>query len=669
MKTIDVPRRSDLHKTIVNAVKARKELSEHAMKEAHKRWNRSEEDFQAYIPLNEEDRTEKNARDSTGDLNYQKVVVPYGYSMLMTAHTYFASTLLGRDPVFQYTGAHGEPEMNVHAIEALTAYQMRHSYNTAVLYLWLMDVAKYGLGIVFDYWTQEMHYVSRLEEREPKVAGIALPGRKKKTVRVVDEIPGYEGSNLFNTSPYDYIPDTRVPLSQPNRGEFVGRKLKLSYNEIVSEKLKGVYIEENADYVLDSMRKSSQNGDYDIDHSDQVTVPGQDPYISNLDPKTGLNAKIPCIEMIVEIIPKLWGIGELEFPEKWVFTITDEKNANVVLGARPYGMQHDRFPVHVLEMEMDAYNLLKRGMLDVARPMNEVLTWLFNSHFYNVERSLNGEIIFDPSKVRMSDVLDPKPGKRIRLRPEAYGTDVRTAIHSLQPGADATSTNLRDMGVVTELLQQSIGVNEGMLGNTPGGRTSATASRIATTSATSRLKTIVDYFSATGFQSLSLNLLENAQQMYDGVKKFKVAGDLPNNMQNFVEVTPETLAGGFEYVPVDGSMPIDRVATVNMWTQLLNQFRQSPQLAEQYDIGKIIGWVMQQGGIRNLKQFKVQAQDPEVIAAQVARGELTPVGGSNADMGRGDSTGAGTAGSEEGADRAASQTPNPGQSGGMGRTV
>jgi hypothetical protein len=670
MKSIDVPIKSDLHKTIVNAVKARRDLSEFAMKDAHKRWNRSEEDFQAYIPLNDADKSEKVSRDVAGTLNYQKIIVPYGYSMLMTAHTYFASTLLGRDPVFQYVGAHGEPEMNVHAVEALTAYQMRHGYNTAVLYLWLMDVAKYGLGVAFDYWDQETHYVSRMEEREDTILGMPLLGRKKKQVRVVDEVQGYEGANLFNTSPYDYLPDTRVPLSQPNRGEFVGRKLKLSYNDIIAQKLRGVYVEENADMLLKRMRDGRVDDASENYHSSIVTTPGEDNYMSNLDPKTGLNAKMPCIEMIVEIVPKLWGIGELEFPEKWVFTITDEPRDCIVLGARPYGMVHNRFPVHVLEMEMDAYSLIKRGMLDIARPMNEVLTWLFNSHFFNVERSLNGELVFDPSKVYASDVLDPKPGKRIRLRPEAYGTDVRTAIHALSPGAESTQNNFRDMGVVTELLQQSLGVNEGMLGNTPGGRTSATASRIATTAATSRLKTIVDYFSATGFQSLSLNLLQNAQQLYDGTKKFKIAGDLPNNAQTFVEVTPELLAGGYEYVPVDGSMPVDRVATVNMWAQLLNQFRQYPGLAEQYDVGKIIGWVMQQGGIKNLKQFKVEAMDPEVIAAKRAKGELMPIGGTaNEGVGGGSSGVPGAAGSTEDADRAAATVPNPGQSGGMGRTV
>jgi len=669
MKTIDVPMKGDLHKTIVDAVKARKDMSEKAMKDSHSRWNRVEEDFRAYIPLNASDKKEQSERETEGTLAYQKVIVPYSYSMLMTAHTYFASTLLSRDPIFQYVGAHGEPEQNVLAVEAFSAYQMKHNYNSAVLFLWLMDVAKYGVGVVFDYWDQDMNYVSRLEEVEQTVMGMPLKGRKKKVRRVIDEIPGFEGTHIFNTSPYDYIPDTRVPLSQPNRGEFAGRKLKLSYNEVVTGKLQGTYIEENAEEVLKRMRSTSSDQGYDNYHSSVNTPPGDDASFTSLDPKTGLNAKLPCIEMIVEIIPHLWGIGKSEYPEKWVFTITDEKTSCIVLGARPYGMHHNRFPVHVLEMEMDAYNLLNRGILDIGKPMNDVLTWLFNSHFYNVERSLNGELVFDPSKVRASDVLDPKPGKRIRLRPEAYGTDVRTAIHSLAPGAESTQQNLRDMGVVTELLQQSIGVNEGMLGNTPGGRTSATASRIATTAATSRLKTIVEYFSVTGFQTLSENLLHNAQQLYDGTKKFKIAGDLPNNVQPFIEVSPETIAGGFEYVPVDGSMPLDRVATVNMWTQLLNQFRQSPELAAQYDVGKIIGWVMQQGGIRNLKQFKVQTMDPEVIAAKVAKGELGAVGGQNGDMERGGTGAPGAAGSEEGANRIASQVPDAGQAGGLGRTV
>lgn len=668
MNTIEVKRGTELHRRITKAVVARKELSENQMRDAHTRWNKNEDDFVAYIPKSDKEKKDELARDQGGELSYQKVVVPYNYSMLMTAHTYFASTMLARDPIFQYTGAHGESEMNVHAVEALTAYQMRHDSNTATMYLWTMDVAKYGLGVVCNYWDEEMNYVSEIEEVPVTFAGMEIPGRTKK-VRRIKEIPGYAGNKLFNVSPYDYIPDTRVPLGQPNKGEFAGRKLKLAFNDITLGKLNGKYIEENAEYILERMQNGGTDDGQEDYHSARVTEPGENNYLSGTDPKTGLNAQIPAIEMVVEIIPKLWGLGESEYPEKWVFVMTDDKNREVLLSVRPFGMYHNRFPYHILEMEMDAYNLIKRSMLDIARPLNEVMTWLFNSHFYSVSRSLNGEIIFDPTRVYAADIYDRKPGKRIRLRPSAYGTDVRTAIHSLAPDSSVTQPNLQNMGAVMELMQQALGVNEGMLGNLPSGRQSATASRIATSASTSRLKTIVDYFSVTGFQSLAMNMLQTAQQLYDANQKFRIAGDLPNNVSTFTEVTPDMIAGSYDYVPVDGSMPVDRVATVNMWAQLLNQFRAYPQLAAQYDVGKIIGWIMQQGGIRNLKQFQVEAQSPEQIAAELAKGNLIPIGGPNADQLGGAGGYGGPSGTEEDLERDSAQVPNPGQSGGMGRTV
>lgn len=669
MKTLDIKRDDPRHKKVMDALIARRDLSRHSMVERHKKWNKSEEDFVAYIPANSVEAKKKAERENKGEQNFTKIVVPYAYSMMMTAHTYFCSTLLARNPVFQYMAAHGEPEMNVLANEALVAYQMREEGNLAALYLWLMDACKYGLGVTCSYWEEDMHYVSSFEETPVTVAGIPLPGRTQVTRRV-REIPGYQGNRIFNVSPYKYLPDPRVPLTQVNRGEFAGREIELSFNDIMTGKLQGRYIEKNAEYVLERMKSGGVGKLRDDYHSSQIVLPGDNAHYSGVDPKTGLSEKVEAVEMVVEVIPKLWGLGGTEYPEKWVFTFVDDHTLRVLLAAKPYGMIHDRFPFSILEYEMDAYALFNRSMLDVGRPLNEVMTWLFNSHFFNVERSMFGELVYDPTKVHQADVLDPKPGKRIRLRPSAYGTDVRTAIHSLGPDAGATANNLRDMSGVMELMQQALGISEGLLGNLPSGRQSATASRIATTASTSRMKTIVEYFSATGFQTLSLNLLETGQQMYDAQKKFRIAGDLPNNAQAFIDVSPETIAGSFEYAVVDGSLPMDRTATVNMWAQLLNQFKQFPGLAERYDVSKIIGWVMQQGGIRNLKQFQIDSQSPEVIAAEAAKGNLVPMSGGSDGGGLGSGGGYGRpSGTEEDLSRDSAQVPNPGQSGGMGRTV
>ena len=55
--------------------------------------------------------------------------IPYAYAQMMSAHTYFCSVFLSRNPIWQMQGRHGEPEMNVQAVEALLGYQAQNVVN------------------------------------------------------------------------------------------------------------------------------------------------------------------------------------------------------------------------------------------------------------------------------------------------------------------------------------------------------------------------------------------------------------------------------------------------------------------------------------------------------------------------------------------------------------
>jgi len=123
--------------------------------------------------------------------------------------------------------------------------------------------------------------------------------------------------------------------------------------------------------------------------------------------------------------PERLGLDDSTFPEKWLFVVA---NDSVVIHAQPLGLFHNKFPFEVLELEPDGYAMFKRSMLDIVRPMNDVMNWLVNTHFYNTRKALNDMFVVDPSRVVMKDVLSPEPGKIIRLREEMYGQDVRTAI-------------------------------------------------------------------------------------------------------------------------------------------------------------------------------------------------------------------------------------------------
>jgi hypothetical protein len=96
--------------------------------------------------------------------------------------------------------------------------------------------------------------------------------------------------------------------------------------------------------------------------------------------------------------------------------------------------------------------------------------------------------------------------------------------------------------------------------------------------------------------------------------------------QGFLDVNPEAISGFFDYVPVDGTMPIDRMAQANLWKELMAGLRMMPpEISQQYDWGRIFAWVAQLGGLKNINQFKVQVVPDAQLAAQAQAGNVIPM--------------------------------------------
>lgn len=77
-----------------------------------------------------------------------------------------------------------------------------------------------------------------------------------------------------------------------------------------------------------------------------------------------------------------------------------------------------------------------------------------------------------------------------------------------------------------------------------------------------------------------------------------------------MQITPESITGFYDFVPVDGTLPVDRFAQANLWKELLMQMSRVPQVMSQYDLGKIFGWVASLAGLKNINQFKIQVLPP-----------------------------------------------------------
>lgn len=605
------------HEFVKQAVKRRRRLSEDKMRSRYERWRKDEESFIFYMPEKDVDATRRVLRESGGQPQMTTMKIPYDYAVLMSAHTYWTSVFLGRDPIFQYAGREGQDQDATLAMEALINHQIVAGRAIPPLYIWLLDVGKYGVGIIGNFWDEEKSVCAKIVDVPDEYLGVQLGTFTKQLKRVL--VNGFQGNRLYNIRPYDFYPDPRVTMGRLQDGEFCGRRLPVGWNQILKRTAAGKYF--NIEVLRKWRNKSYRGSEEGSSQVIRPVRPGDETWVEMMD-----MSNVELLEMYIELVPKQWNLGNSTYPEIWVFTLANDE---VIIGAQPLGLYHSKFPFSVLELEPDGYAMFKRSMLEIAKPMTDVITWLVNTHFYNIRKSLNDMFIVDPSKVVMKDLLDPKPGKIIRLKDEMFGQDVRSAITQFQV-QDVTQTHMNDVTAMSQMLQRITGVNDSLMGLGSGkGRQTATEVRTSSTFGVNRLKTVTEWFSATGFTDLSYMLVANSQQLYDVEQKVRIAGDMWNykGAQRHLDVSPDMIAGAWDFVPVDGTLPIDRFAQVNMWTQLLQQMAQSPQVMQSFDLAQIFSWVAQLGGLKNINQFKIEIDSPESLQQQAAAGNVVPING------------------------------------------
>lgn len=629
--SIDLKWDGPLHARILQALNARFRLSGQKMTGLHKRWRKSEEQFIAYLPERETDAKRRRNRENSGTPEYTTIVLPYTYAMLMSAHSYWTTVFLARQPIFQYSGRHGEAEDQVMALEALIDYQVQVGRILVPMYFWLLDAGKFGIGLLVQYWDEETRRVS-VTTQQPIIDPIfGLPTGEMKPIRTVQETKGYCGSKVLNLRPYDYYPDPRVPLWNVQAGEFVGYVTELNLNDLVRGKASGQFIN------IDQVRKLGTSlGTARMESAAKLDLPNEDSYnftaqdLSNTGPYSTL-------VMYVDLVAKDWGLGNEEYPEKWVFQCLVENNSAGVGGgqslkcifqARPMGDLHQKFPISILEMEPEAYAFASRGMPEVMQGLQQSMDWLINSHMYNVRQTLNDQFVVDPSRIVMQDYQNSGPGKAIRLKPAAYGTDPKTAISQL-PVQDVTRGHISDIMFLHEFSQRAVGVNDQIMGMlNGGGRKTAQEVRTSSSFGVNRQKTTSELYSAMGFGPLGELMVQSSQQRLDTELKLRIVGDQANQAgQAFIVVDPDKIAGMYDFVPVDGTMPIDRYQQANLWREIIMGMRQVPEVMMQYDFGKIFAWVAQLAGLKNINRFRIQVAPDAMLLAKAQAGNVIPMAG------------------------------------------
>ena len=627
MMTLQIALESPQHAQWLQMIEDRLRIARKSANKKHDKWKKAEDLLVGYVPEQELDAQRRHKRDNQGVPKYTTIKIPYTMALLSTAHTYWANVFLSRSPVHQYNGRHGEAEQQVLAVEALVAYEVEVGLAMAPYYVWLWDAGKYGVGILGEYWCKEVIEYGEVAQVQDPTTGMS------QLVQMTKQVEGYEGVKVYNINPFDFYPDPRVTVGNFQSGEFVIVRKELSWNDVLRRQRAGYYM--NLDRLTtyygttDGTREESH-----LERPDTRSIL----YPSGAAGFTPRPAMVCLWECHIDLIPAEWGLGSSAFPQKWVFTVTHD--CSLIIGACPYGYAHGKFLFEVLEPEIEAYGQWNRGIVEQVEPLQNTMDWLLNSHFYNVRATNNNQFIADPSRLMIKDFERGEPGLFVRMKPEAYGQDIRQMFTQI-PIADVTRGNIMDMQIMQMIAERATGINDQLMGlGAGGGRKTATEVRTNTGFGVTRQKTTVEWMSANGFSAHARKMLQCAQQYYQVPKKLRIVGDLVQTTgPQFLLVTPDMIAGDYDYTPVDGTLPIDRMAQANLWKEVLMGMRALPQLLMEYDVTKLFAYLAVLSGLKNINQFKMtpeafmqqqlkaQVMDPALLEGEAQKGNVVPLKG------------------------------------------
>lgn len=586
-----------------------------------------DETLSAYIDIDENEQ-----KDLDEDMRIPvSIVIPVSYSMLETMLTYMMAYFVGdNNEIFQIDGRNSEDTIGAIKLERILAVQSQNFKHALSLYTALRDSFAYGFGVVAPIW--DSHYFTKEREQTTGFTSY-IDGTFKETgvESFSEDVLAWEGNRLHNISVYDYLPDPMVPIHDIQRAEYVGMVMRTNLSCLLSEEQEMAPERFNGDYLRRINHGRSRYGsDYDK---------GRNPRVGNSRNNMGsadTSKPIDVIFMYIKVIPKEWGIGDSEYPEKWLFGLAGD---DIVIQAQPLGLWHNLFPIGIFAPNFDGYSNAPTSHMTLINGMQRLIDWFFNSHVTNVRKSINDMLIVDPLKINMNDLYEGGPGKIVRLRKSGWGSGVDGAVQQLKI-ADITQRHVTDAMIVQDLVQRVLGITDQMQGAISDKKERVQAGEVhaANRSGASRLAKTAKILGLQGMHDLTLLCALQTQQLMSEGTTVKALGRRIEELQaeygedvSKISVEPRDIDVAFDIII--GTNGPTGSENVEAWTRLLDMLLRNPEAANslQIDLRRAFLHGFKLAGANSIYEFmqktntSVQVQGEEQIAQGVQSGQLQPV--------------------------------------------
>jgi hypothetical protein len=624
---------SDLHDTLLACVKNRVRAASSRWGQRHEQWRANEKLYRAF---REPDADDKRTRSTSKSLGVEKIVVPYTYAQIQSILAFLVTIFTDRKPIIPVEPV-GDYFNQAIVHELMLQYQYDHMLPRGIL-VWIqlfLDALRYDVGVVKNAW---------LIREWCDIKRVVIPSADGKSVidEVIEEdIVAYEGNEMVNVSPFDFYPDPNFHISDFQRGEFVAHKMKVGKTYLKTKEKEGLYT--GIEFIPRTNTGQSQLS------SLTSTGPSANPETVGMT-KDNIGAYIDEYDIGSVTLHEMWWFcppGELglpttrtdDMPTLWVFTMANE---NRIIRAEAANLPGRRFPFSTIQCNYDVHSPTTPSMVETTAGLNYWLNFLYNSRAAAVRKTLNNEVVLDPSVIETADYEGGNESGIWRITKDYYGAGAaRDAVMPL-PVQDVTSGHLRyDAPYSMELMDTITGASRLVQGLGNSGRRAATEVQAQISLSSGRMKLMGAIFGC-GLSDLCEMQIANTQTFFGQRLQLPVNQAYQDIMKaNMVDITPDLLQGTFRVPFLESGIPTDKAFHANMLREVLTLWMQSGGGAPGTPSAAINGLeilmaLLRTVGIQNIKDFIVpsailQAQQMQMqvmpdqqVQDQVQQGNLVP---------------------------------------------
>lgn len=615
--------KSPEHETLLQHVKGLVDISRGEMSKKYSTWDEQDAVFASDRPKDGADeRAEAKGEPS-------KIIVPMNFSQVMTFVS-FAMLSLTQNPRFfelQATGA--EDNVLKEATElTLERDTKRNQWMTFLVQVFL-DLGRFSLAAAEICYKEEYRYMRLMQEtQEPGAFG----AMETNVTATYTPVPVFIGNKVYPVSPYRILPDTRLPLTRYQEGEFCGSEDIFSYSSLVGD---------TSLFNLDKIPKLTEDGyrerrkvskipDMETRQNGNLgATMADDPhgYVSS--------GRVIITKMVMDIIPKNFEVrketplGKEAFPVRYISWVANDQT---VIRFEEATYLHCQFPYVLAQFLPDQHHTINKGLAEMCDPITNLITWLINAHVASQRQSVQSRFIVDPSGVDVKTLKTNTPYIYTKKGAAQFGVDRYIKQLTTQ---DVTANVMQDVAQLKELLEVVSGFSGNMQGQYASGRRSATESRTVTQGSSARGKATVASVWETFFAPMGRQLIANNRQEMDAETFLRIVGTKPSAMVNpetlmpftaeelFVlfKADPVTIATAEDFLVHDGSLPSEKAFLAQSLQEILTAILANPLVAQVYglDPRALMNEIYTLRGVTNISMFQL----PAPTGAQ----NVVPIGG------------------------------------------